>query len=406
MIPQNDIKVQFKKYFYSFLVIAASILLFFTLLYMRTIIDAFNTIISVLSPVIVGLVIAYLLNPVMMLFDRLIGKLFLKLKCKDKLAKKLSRVLGLFLTMTTALAVLVFLGYMVIPELYKSIAGLVVTLPDEITALSERIAATVNDYMGSDTLVKGVSNYISSWIKNDLATLVNQWAPMVASGVLGAVGFVTDFFIGFIICIYFLYRKEYFIGATKKVVCAVFKRKNTVNAIFKTARHSHEVFGGFLSGKLLNSLIVGIINFIVMLIFDLPYPLLISVIVGATDIIPVFGPFIGAVPSTLIILLDSPVKALIFVIIIIVLQQIDGNIIGPKVLGESTGLSSFWVIFAITVGGGLFGITGMIIGVPAFAVVYDIIVELVNKSLKKKKMPINTDYYEDVDQISESVLAE
>lgn len=176
--------------------------------------------------------------------------------------------------------------------------------------------------------------------------------------------------------------------------------------IFEKARHSHEAFGGFFTGKLLDSFIVGVLTFIVMLILDIPYPLLIGVVIAITDIIPVFGPFIGAIPSTLLILLVDPIKAVIFVVVIIVIQQIDGNILAPKIIGETTGLSSFWTIFAITVGGGFFGIIGMIVGVPAFVVIYDILSELINSALKKKNLPTETDFYEDVNYIKDGVPVE
>ncbi len=390
-----------KKYIYSFVVIAAAIVLFFILKNLAAIVGAIKTVLSVLSPVVYGFVFAYILNPVMTFFDGLLSKLFLKKMKKTELASKLARGLSVFFTMVLAIAIVFFLGYMMLPELYNSIAGLVVTLPDEVTAFSEKLSAAVNDYIGSDALVVGVSDYINNWIQTDLASLVNTWAAEVASGVIVAVGVVTNICVGFIICIYFLNGKERFIAGIKKIICAFVKKERVVNKIFDTARHSHRVFGGFLSGKLLDSLIIGVLNFIVMLIFGLPYPLLISVIVGVTNIIPFFGPFIGAVPSTLLILLQDPFQALIFVIIIIVIQQLDGNIIGPKIIGNSTGLSSFWVIVAITVGGGLFGMVGMIIGVPAFAVIYDIVAGIINDRLKKRKLPQQTDFYEDLEHIGE-----
>ncbi len=362
-----------KKYIYSFVVIAAAIVLFFILKNLAAIVGAIKTVLSVLSPVVYGFVFAYILNPVMTFFDGLLSKLLMK---KTELASKLARGLSVFFTMVLAIAIVFFLGYMMLPELYNSIAGLVVTLPDEVTAFSEKLSAAVNDYIGSDALVVGVSDYINNWIQTDLASLVNTWAAEVASGVIVAVGVVTNICVGFIICIYFLNGKERFIAGIKKIICAFVKKERVVNKIFDTARHSHRVFGGFLSGKLLDSLIIGVLNFIVMLIFGLPYPLLISVIVGVTNIIPFFGPFIGAVPSTLLILLQDPFQALIFVIIIIVIQQLDGNIIGPKIIGNSTGLSSFWVI-------------------------YDIVAGIINDRLKKRKLPQQTDFYEDLEHIGE-----
>ncbi len=401
MQSEHNKSINFKKYLYAFLVIAAAIVLFFILMYMGEIKKTFDLVVSVMSPIVWGLVMAYVLNPVMKFFEKLFGKLFCKMIKKENVCFKVTRAVSLFFTMTLFLALIVFLGYMVIPELYKSISNLVVTLPDEISALSEKIIALAKDYMGIDDLVKTVTGFLSNWINTDLAATVNRWAPMVASGVMNAFGFIADFFIGFVVCIYFLYRKEHFIGVAKKIVCAIFKKESTVNLIFNKARHSHEAFGGFFSGKLLDSFIIGILTFIVMIILDIPYPLLISVVIGITDIIPVFGPFIGAIPSALLILLVDPIKAIIFVVSIIVIQQIDGNILAPKIIGETTGLSSFWTIFAITVGGGFFGVVGMIVGVPAFVVIYDIVSDLINSALKKKNLPTETDYYEDVEQLKD-----
>ncbi len=406
MLPNSEKHPQFKKYFYAFLVIAASVLMFFVLMYMSSIYETVKSIVSVLSPIIWGLVMAYVLNPVMSFFERALKKPFSKAVKKETAVHTITRSFSLFLTMTLFLAVIVFLGYMVIPELYTSISNLVVTLPGEISDLADNLIGYVDNFVSSETIVRTVTDFVSNWVKTDLAATVNRWAPMVASGVMIAFGFIADFFIGFVVCIYFLYRKEHFIGGAKKVVCALFKKESTVNTIFDTVRHSHEAFGGFFSGKLLDSLIVGFLTFIVMMVFDLPYPLLVSVVIGITDIIPVFGPFIGAIPSALLILLVDPIKALIFIAAIVVIQQIDGNILAPKIIGETTGLSSFWTIFAITVGGGFFGIVGMIVGVPAFVVIYDIVSDLINKSLKNKNLPTQTDFYEDVEHIKEGVAVQ
>ena len=406
MEQEQKKSINFKKYLYAFLVIASAIVLFFVLMYMGQIINTFQSVVSVLSPILWGLVMAYVLNPVMKFLEKLFKKPFSKIIKKETVCFKVNRAVSLFLTMSFFLAVIVFLGYMVIPELYKSISNLVVTLPGEISALSEKLLVLAKDYMGVDDLVKTATDFLSNWVNTDLAATVNRWAPMVASGVMNAFGFIANFFIGFVVCIYFLYRKEHFIGVAKKIVCAIFKKDSTINVIFEKARHSHEAFGGFFTGKLLDSFIVGVLTFIVMLILDIPYPLLIGVVIAITDIIPVFGPFIGAIPSTLLILLVDPIKAVIFVVVIIVIQQIDGNILAPKIIGETTGLSSFWTIFAITVGGGFFGIIGMIVGVPAFVVIYDILSELINSALKKKNLPTETDFYEDVNYIKDGVPVE
>ena len=196
------------------------------------------------------------------------------------------------------------------------------------------------------------------------------------------------------ICVYILNSKEKFIAQGQKLILAVFK-KERADQIFELGRLSNQTFGGFINGKILDSIIIGIICFIMMNILKLPMAILISVIVGLTNIIPFFGPFIGMVPSALILLIIEPVAALKFIIMVLVLQQIDGNIIGPKILGKTTKLASFWVMFAIIVGGGLFGFPGMILGVPFFAIVYTYISRAINRRLEEKKLETDTLLYED-----------
>ena len=224
----------------------------------------------------------------------------------------------------------------------------------------------------------------------------------VSSFVSNAVSFLKNVFVGLIAAIYMLSSKDTFAAQSKKLIYSVFE-VDTANMILENLRFVHKVFGGFISGKLLDSLIIGVITFFCITILNMPYVLLISVIIGVTNIIPFFGPFIGAVPSTMLILLanlDNPLKAVYFVLFILVLQQFDGNILGPKILGDSTGLASFWVLFAILVFGGLFGFVGMIVGVPLFAVIYSAISGLVNKSLRKREMSQKTTDYADLDHIN------
>ncbi len=198
--------------------------------------------------------------------------------------------------------------------------------------------------------------------------------------------------LGLIVSIYLLIDKEKFFAIGKKIVFAFFTEKKA-NRILELTHRSNSIFGNFLSGKILDSLIIGILTFIVLTITKMPYSLLISFIIGITNIIPFFGPFIGAIPSAIIILFVSPVKALWFVLIIFIIQQIDGNIIGPKILGDSLGISAFWILFSLLVGGKLFGLIGLIVGVPLFVLVYSIIKDIVENELAKKELPIETKEY-------------
>ena len=209
---------------------------------------------------------------------------------------------------------------------------------------------------------------------------------------MGTVNILKNVIVGIIIAIYVLNSKDLFAAQAKKIAYSIFSTEHA-NLFIKNTRFIHRVFGGFITGKLLDSLIIGMITFVFMSVFDMPYVVLISVIIGVTNFIPFFGPFIGAIPCSFLVLMVSPLKCLYFVIFILILQQFDGNILGPKILGDSTGLSSFWVMFAILIAGGLFGFVGMIIGVPLFAVLYSLITTLVNRSLADKDLPVKTSDY-------------
>ena len=220
----------------------------------------------------------------------------------------------------------------------------------------------------------------------------------VGSFVSNALGFMKTVLVGFISAVYMLNSKHTFSAQAKKLIYSMFET-DTANAVLENFRFIHKVFGGFITGKLLDSLIIGLITFVSMSILQLPYVLLISVIIGVTNIIPFFGPFIGAIPSTILIFLVSPLQAVYFVIFIFILQQFDGNILGPKILGDSTGLASFWVMFAILLFGGLFGFAGMVVGVPLFAVIYSTISGLVNRSLRNKHISTDTSVYMTLDHV-------
>ena len=223
----------------------------------------------------------------------------------------------------------------------------------------------------------------------------------VSVGVIGTVGVIFDLFVALIICVYVLNSKEKFIAQAKKLVLAVFKPE-MASEIFELGTLSNETFGGFINGKIIDSIIMGILCFAAMSVLGLPLPMLVSVVVGVTNIIPFFGPFIGGIPSGIILLIIEPVAALKFALMILVLQQIDGNIIGPKILGKTTKLASFWVMFAIIVSGGLFGFVGMILGVPVFAIIYTYISRAINRKLENREMETDTLLYEDFSKYNAS----
>ena len=264
------------------------------------------------------------------------------------------------------------------------------------------MAAQVED------VYQNAASYFLNWVNTKLTpnldALVKSISSLstVFSGVVSGMRVVMrigkDFILGMFIAAYLLIAKKRLIAQAKKILYSVTKLP-VANYILYECRYIQEVFGGFIRGKLLDSLIVGVICFVCCTLFRFPYPIVISVIVGVTNIIPFFGPFVGAIPSALLILLSSPLKCLYFVIFVIALQQFDGNFLGPKILGNSTGLSSFWVLFSIMLFGGLFGFVGMVIGVPLFAVIYSLVDAFVNHRLSKKAMSLSTSEYELLDHI-------
>jgi len=399
-------------YFYkgltAFLVIAASVLLAFIVFNFSSIYYYAQKFITVLQPLIIGFVIAYLINPIYVFFDSKINKLLKKKMKKHTLADKLSSVCGVFFALVLfALIIFVFL-YLVIPEFIHCIDDLIKRLPGQIDLFSQKLLDifSTEDADLSNSL-NSILNFGKNWLSNDLAPKFNEWAANFdwANNIASSVGavaevlgilvnFLKNFVIGFIFAAYLLMNKKLYQRQSRKLIFAIFKEKHA-KKILRIGNRAHSVFSGFINGKLLDSLIIGIICFIGISILNMPYIMLIAVVIGVTNIIPVFGPYIGAVPCTLLIFLNSPIKSLYFVIFIILLQTFDGNILGPKILGDRTGLSSIWVVIAIVVCGGLFGVLGMIIGVPLFALLYYTVKSLVNGRLINKDLSIDTDFYDE-----------
>ena len=393
----SKILLHFRKGITFFLVIAACVIFYFLLLRIEDISVGVSKVIDVLKPILYGMVIAYLLNPIVKQIDRwLIPQL--KKKMSQEKAKKVSRSVGVFAALVMLLALILALCNMLIPELYKSIRDMVQTLPGQISDMVTKIISIQKDtspagVMARNLLEKG-SDALQNWIKQDLLTKVNEVMSNLTVGIINFVSEILNFLIGLIVSVYILFSKETFSAQSKKIVYAVF-RTDHANMILHLTKKSNEIFGGFIIGKIIDSAIIGVLCFIGLSILNIPYTLLVSVIVGVTNVIPFFGPYIGAIPSALLIFLADPVKGDYFVIFIILLQQFDGNILGPKILGNSTGLSAFWVVFSILIAGGLFGIPGMLLGVPTFAVIYYIISMVVNRKLRKKQLPTDTDSYDE-----------
>lgn len=386
----------------SFLVIIGSISFFFLIYRYHGFTRIMEKFLVILQPITIGLVLAYLVNPVVNFEEHFLLP-FLRQRMKEQeKARKAARglsVAGALLFVSLVIGVLL---QMVIPELYKSINGMIGTMPRQVNSFMDWIS----DYVDNDSEVSGYleigltkgTEFFEHWARTEFLPQTKNIVAGLTTGVIGAVRILFNVVIGIIISIYVLMSKEIFIGQSKKVVYALFSGEKA-NAVIHTVHKSNEIFGGFISGKILDSLIIGILCFICLYFMKMPYALLVSVIVGVTNVIPFFGPYLGAVPSTILIMLASPIQGVYFIIFILILQQFDGNILGPAILGESTGLSSFWVVFAILVGGGIFGILGMIIGVPAFAVIIYVIRRMVNYILEKKQLPLDSKEYVPVEKL-------
>lgn len=385
------------------LVICLCIVFFFLIYRYNGFAAGWKKLTAILQPIIIGIVIAYLINPIMMFFEKhLMRWIEPKMKKKAK-AKKLCRGIATLGALAVFILIIVVLLVMLIPQLVESVQGVATTLPSEVQHLIDK----TNKYLSSDseaanfvedTLIYA-TNYIKDWAMNDLLPKSNTYLTSITTGLINVFKVLLNIIVGLIVSVYLLFSKETFIGQFKKLNYALFKPKKA-NIVIQTARKSNEIFGGFISGKILDSMIIGIICYIVLLIMKMPYPVLVSVIVGVTNIIPFFGPFIGAVPSFIIIVLANPIQGLYFLIFVVILQQVDGNIIGPNILGDSTGLSPFWVIFSIMVGGGLFGFAGMLLGVPTFAVIYYIMQEILRYFLRKRDLPQDSSQYIELEKIN------
>ena len=360
---------------------------------------------NILAPVIYGAVFAYLLNPVYNRVQAAVMKMTEKIITQEEGRKRLGGFLGTLASLFLLVAVVVGLISMLIPQLINSIRGVMETLPASINNLEIWLEKVLADNPDLEQQVMqhygAAADYLQNWLTNVVVPNIYRIIGSVSSGVVLVVRAVFDILIGLIVMVYLLNMKEKLLAQAKMIIYGVFPLK-IANKVIEEGRYVHQVFGGFIIGKLLDSLIIGLICFVLLGFANMPYVLLVSVIVGVTNVIPFFGPFIGAIPSAFLILLSDPMKCLYFLIFILLLQQFDGNILGPKILGDSTGLSSFWVLFSILLFGGLMGFVGMIIAVPTFAVIYRLVTEYTTWKLGKKALSDSLDSYDRLDYIDET----
>jgi len=365
----------------------------------------FKDVITVSMPVFYGLILAYLLAFVMnFVEEKWLVPLFksLKVKIQPKSVMKI-RILSITITLIlTGLFIYLFV-IIVAPRVYESLQNITASFPVYIDNLVHYVEWLLAKYPEIEDYILNIMNDYSDKIYEAITQILptmNEFIRNLSMGVIGFVATLWDLLIGLIIGIYVLANKERFGGQIKKILYAIFKT-DRANNILSDIRFIDKTFGGFLSGKIIDSFIIGVICFVCLQFIGTPYPVLISVIVGFTNIIPFFGPFIGAIPSALLILMVDPIQCLYFIIFVFLLQQFDGNFLGPKILGDSTGLpSGFWVICSITIFGGLYGFAGMIFGVPLCAIIYAFVGRSIRKKLKNKNYPTVTEPYINLKEVA------
>lgn len=403
---------EFRKYIYygvtAIAVIAVCILFWHCVQNWASVSKVFRLILGIAAPIIYGAILAYLLAPVYDRTYRAVKKGLGKVWKKEKYQNTAARFCATTASVIVILVIVASLFQMLIPQMIDSLIRIRDSFPAYLQNLYTWIQKMLADNPDIEhyvlTNIQSGVTFVENWLEKtvvnmDLTQLTN-FLNGVSSGLWSVLVFVKNWLIGLIVMVYLLNMKDHMKAQSKKIIYGILNLR-WANAVINEMRFVNQVFGGFIIGKLLDSLIIGVICFVATSLMQMPFAMLISVIVGVTNIIPFFGPFIGAIPSGFLVLLVSPVKCLYFLIWILLLQQFDGNILGPKILGDSTGLSSFWVLFSILLFGGLFGFVGMIIAVPAFAVIYDFISRTVNRSLKHRQLSLKTSDYEDLDHIDE-----
>lgn len=370
---------------------------------------------AILMPVFFGVLFAYLMNPVMQFVENGLMNLIPRLRKNDhpdrsQLAsrKNVCHIIGVFSALTVLLLFFYLAFALVVPTLIENISSIAntETIIDYYNRVTDWLNKLFSDSPALQVWIKERLDGLFPSVEKFIAELnIADALRSVSARLFGVLKGTMNFLLGLVIAVYMLFSKDKFLAQAKKIVVAMFTEKRA-NRLLEVGRRTNKIFSGFVLGKIIDSLIIGIICYIVMSLIGLPYPMLISVIIGVTNVIPFFGPLIGAIPSAFLILLQSPLQCFIFIIFIVILQQFDGNILGPRILGESVGLSSFWILISITVFSGIFGLAGMILGVPVFAVIYMLVSDSVKRRLDKKGYPQVTSIYSKIQSTDDIALAQ
>ena len=428
----------------AFLVIAASVLVATIIVNFGKIRAFGGTLVSILAPIIYGAVIAYITAPIYnhvyhFVYNLLRGRKTVTPAPKAESAsssteastgtdaqaapdaaaatstaaaskpstssapRMIARTAATLVALLTVLVLAVGLVSMIIPQLYSSIANLIATLPQDLSQTYRNIMSYLQGYPEVRDAVQQYYNigytYLMNFLQDHLMPNMQSIVASLGIGIWSVVNWFKNIFIGLIVMIYLLNIKESMLGESRKLTFALLPKKWAEHVVQEFA-YINKVFGGFIVGKIIDSLIIGWLCFFCLSFMKMPYTMLVSVIVGVTNVIPFFGPFIGAIPSFILILLTSPMQSVYFLIFVLVLQQFDGNILGPRILGDSTGLSSFWVLFSILLFGGLFGFVGMIVAVPLWAVILNFVQRVSGHLLRKKGLPTDAADYISGDELT------
>ena len=371
-----------------FKVAAAVCLLVFVLMNFSMVKEVVKKVFSVLTPIWIGVILCFLANPLYSL---------LKKQFEKKMGGAWPKVIASILTTLAVVVIIYGLFALIIPQIYDSLISLIQQAPGYF----EKLGLFLSDYSKKhpewkDTIEKAYASmtaYLESFVDTTVVPNLSTIAASVFTSVKSFAVQLYNILIGLVAMVYLLNVKDAILPKLKKFLYA-FMKKDAAETFCTDIKTFTKIFGGYIAGKLLDSLIIGVLCFIFMTVMKMPYTFLISVIIGVTNIIPFLGPFIGAIPSTLLIILIDPRMGLIFMIFILVLQQLDGNVIGPKILGQSTGVSSFWVLVSVILFGGLFGAAGMVFAIPIWAVLTGLLNRFADKCLKKKGLPVEDSAYE------------
>lgn len=364
-------------------VLASGILCAFVLFKMKVILAVLKAVMGILTPFLYGAVIAYLLAP---LCNKIEEKLFQIFPNAGRKARRFICFIAIVISLCVALAIVWMVIMLIIPQVWDSVMKIIEMVPRNLTVVNNWIEHMLENQPELQAYFEEFSSqaesHINSLLNVDTFQKVQSIINSLSVQVFGVLGVFKNISLGFLISAYLLGSRKLFGAQAGLLLHGIFSDK-WARIIEEEIRYTDKMFNGFLVGKIIDSAIIGLLCFAGTSIMGFEAPAFISVIIGITNIIPFFGPFIGAIPCGLLLLLENPVHCVYFIIFIFVLQQLDGNVIGPKILGNTTGVSSFWVLFAILLFGGMWGVVGMIIGVPLFAVIYDIIRKLVYRGLRK-----------------------